>query len=42
VKMPWQVEGFVLLSGPGRLWVWLCAKVCGMEVVPPPDKERMA
>jgi hypothetical protein len=28
----WRFRLFLILSGPGRLWVWLCGVLCGVEV----------
>jgi hypothetical protein len=31
-EIDWQMAAFLVLSAPGRFWVWLCGLICGIEV----------
>ena len=29
---PLQIRLYLLLVGPAHVWIWICAKVCGVTV----------
>ena len=35
--MDLRMTAFLILSGPGRFWIWLCGLIFGIEVIAEPE-----